>query len=132
MKKVLFCILALSVSAFAVSSKVVAKATAHSTSLTWNASTGSSCNGSIVYNVYTGATAGGENYTTPLNSSPLSSTGYVDTAVVPLQTKFYTVKASCTTSSAGSQSGPSNEAGPCVTPGDPVPPPPTGVTATSN
>jgi hypothetical protein len=59
----------------------------------------------VTYNVFRGTAPGGEG-TTPLNSSPISGTSYMDTNVVSGQTYFYVVTA---VNSAGS-SGDSNEA----------------------
>lgn len=105
------------------------KATAHSTTLNWNASTGTSCAGTLGYWVYSGATSGGENFSTPLNTTALTVLSFVDTNVVALQTKFYVLKAGCSSSTAG-LSVPSAEVK-ATTPADvdPAPNPPTGVSA---
>lgn len=103
----------------------LATATTHQTTLSWLASSGTSCSGTIGYWVYTGATSGGENYSTPLNSTAITGLTYVDLAVSPSQTKFYTLKAGCSTSTAG-LSVPSAEVS-GTTPGDSQPNPPTGV-----
>ena len=101
------------------SAQVVAKATAHSVTLTWTASTTTGVTG---YNIYRGTTAGGENYTTPLNSALVTGTTYVDTTVSPLTTYYYTAEAYCPTCTPNS-SVPSNEVSAAV-PGNPQPSPP--------
>lgn len=110
-----------------VSKTMKAKAGPHSTTLNWTAST-FVCSGTMSYNVYSGASSGGENYTTPINPSLINGFSFVDTNVVPLQTKFYTVKTNCS-SSTPPLSVPSPEAS-GTTPGDAQPGPPTNVTAT--
>ena len=60
----------------------------HSVSLAWTASTTSG----VTYNVYRGPSSGGEG-TTPINSSPITTTTYQDTNVTAGQEYFYTVKA---------------------------------------
>jgi len=58
------------------------------------------------YNFYRGTAAGGES-STPLNSSPVSTCSFIDTAsLVEGQEYFYTAKAT----GPGGLSGPSNEA----------------------
>jgi hypothetical protein len=68
--------------------------------LTWNAVT-TYVNGTAIpnastalsYNVYRSNVAGGENYGTPLNPSPLSTTSYYDSTVAVGTTYFYTTAA---------------------------------------
>ena len=67
--------------------------TAHSVSLNWTASTSSNVTG---YNIYRSTTAGGSY--TKLNSTPVSGTGYTDTAVQAGQTYYYV----CTAVDSGS------------------------------
>lgn len=93
---------------------------AHSVSLTCNPpTTGTTPSG---YNFYRGTTKGGENYTTPLNSTPTTSCAFTDTTVVALTTYYYTAESWCPTCSPD-LSGPSNEVQVTV-PGDPQPNPP--------
>jgi hypothetical protein len=73
----------------------------HSVSLAWMASSTSG----VTYNVFRGTATGGES-TTPLNSSPVSATGYTDTNVTSGQIYFYVV----TAVDSGGSSGDSNEA----------------------
>ena len=70
--------------------------------LSWSASPSS---GVVGYNVYRGATSGGES-STPLNSTPINVTSYVDTNVTAGMTYYYVVTA---VGSNGVQSAPSNE-----------------------
>jgi fibronectin type 3 domain-containing protein len=70
--------------------------------LTWTAPSGS---GVIGYNIYRGLSSGGES-ATPLNSSPVTSTSYVDNTAANGTTYYYTVAAVGT----GGQSKPSAEA----------------------
>jgi fibronectin type 3 domain-containing protein len=60
----------------------------HSVALVWTASSTSG----VTYNVFRGTTPGGES-TTPLNSAPVSATGYTDTNVTSGQAYFYVVTA---------------------------------------
>jgi hypothetical protein len=60
----------------------------HDMSLSWSASTSSDIVG---YNVYRGTTAGGES-STPLNSTPISGTSYLDETVTAGTTYYYVVK----------------------------------------
>lgn len=131
MKKMLIVMLLLTVGVGFAQSKpkkkaLIAKATIHSTSLTWNASTTSTVTG---YNVYKGTTAGGES-STPINTGLVQS-GYVDTNVTPLQTVFYVVKAFDPTSTSPGLSAASNEVS-ATTPGNGAPNPPTNVTSSAN
>ena len=74
--------------------------------LSW---TGSTSNGGATitgYNVYKGTSAGGENFSTPVNSSPVAGTTYTATGLTGGQTYFFEVKA---VNSAG-ESTASNEA----------------------
>jgi fibronectin type 3 domain-containing protein len=57
--------------------------------LTWVASTTSG----VTYNVYRSTTAGGENFSTPLNISPISVVFFYDTTVAIGTTYFYKVVA---------------------------------------
>jgi len=61
--------------------------------------------GVVGYNVFRGTTSGGES-TTPLNSTPINGTSYVDTNVTPEVTYYYYVTA---VGSDGVQSAPSGE-----------------------
>ena len=70
--------------------------------LSWGASPSS---GVVGYNVYRGTTSGGES-STPLNSTPIDGTSYVDTNVTTGMTYYYVVTS---VSSNGVQSAPSNE-----------------------
>ena len=72
----------------------------HWIELTWHAS---ATNG-VMYNVFRGTSPGGEN-ATPLNSSPISGTTYMDTTVTPGQNYYYTVEAV----DPGGSSAPTNE-----------------------
>lgn len=106
---------------------LVAKLTAHSVSLTCNPpTTGTPPTG---YFFYRGTTAGGEN-PTPLNASFVTTCAYTDTAVTPLSSYFYTAKSYSSTSAPPGLSTASNEVQATI-PGDPVPNPPGGLTATS-
>jgi len=80
----------------------------HDVILTLTASTSAGIAG---YNIYRGTTAGGES-TTPLNSTPVNATNYVDANVTPGSTYYYVVT---TVASDGvTQSSPSNEASAAV------------------
>ena len=70
--------------------------------LSWGASPSSGIAG---YNVYRGTTSGGES-STPLNSTPINGTSYVDTNVTSGMTYYYVVTS---VGSNGAQSAPSNE-----------------------
>ena len=70
--------------------------------LSWGASPSSGIAG---YNVYRGTTSGGES-STPLNSTPINGTSYVDTNVTAGMTYYYVVTS---VGSNGAQSAPSNE-----------------------
>jgi hypothetical protein len=70
--------------------------------LSWGASPSA---GIVGYNVYRGTTSGGES-STPLNSTPINGTGYVDTNVTAGMTYYYVVTS---VGSNGVQSAPSNE-----------------------
>ena len=92
--------------------------------LTWTDSTTTGA----TYNVYRATTAGGENYASPLNATPLiaGSTAYYDTTVATGTQYFYTVVAVGT---GGGLSTPSNEVSAQV----PVPPnPPTNAKASND
>lgn len=75
---------------------------AHCVSLSWLASTSS---GVTSYNVYRGATSGGE----AVYVTGVTTTTYVDTGVSPGATYFYEVTAVCPTLCNPTESGPSNE-----------------------
>jgi hypothetical protein len=75
----------------------------HDVILSWAASTTS---GVVGYNVFRGATSGGET-ATPLNSSPLNGTTYTDATVQAGQTYYYVVTA--VASNDVTQSADSNE-----------------------
>ena len=61
----------------------------HNVNLSWTASTTS---GVVGYNVYRGTTSGGES-STPLNSSPVSGTTFMDESVTAGSTYYYVVTA---------------------------------------
>ena len=61
---------------------------AHAANLSWTAST----TPNVTYNVYRAAASTGP-FTTPLNSSPITGTTYVDTTVQAGQTYYYVVTA---------------------------------------
>jgi hypothetical protein len=75
----------------------------HDVILSWTAST---TPGVVGYNVFRGATSGGES-TTPLNSSPINGTTYTDATVQAGQTYYYVVTA--VASNDVTQSADSNE-----------------------
>jgi hypothetical protein len=75
----------------------------HDVILSWTAST---TPGVVGYNVFRGATSGGES-TTPLNSSPINGTTYADATVQAGQTYYYVVTA--VASGDVTQSADSNE-----------------------
>jgi hypothetical protein len=74
----------------------------HTVSLSWTASTTSG----VTYNVYRAMTSGGYNYTTPLNSTPISGTSFTDCSVTLGQTYYYVVRA---VDGSGDQSVNTNE-----------------------
>jgi hypothetical protein len=74
----------------------------HDVILSWGASQSS---GVVGYNVYRGTALGGES-STPLNSTPINGTTYVDANVTPGTAYYYVVTA---VGSGGVQSAPSNE-----------------------
>jgi hypothetical protein len=94
------------------------KATAgvHTVTLTWLASAAKGVTG---YNVYRGTTAGGENYSTPVNSTLVNGLTFTDSTVSAMTQYFYTAKAFCPTCTPNA-SVPSNEVT-ATTPGDPQP-----------
>jgi fibronectin type 3 domain-containing protein len=57
--------------------------------LTWTAST----TAGVTYNVYRAITAGGENFSVPLNTSPITAVFFYDTTVAIGTTYFYKVVA---------------------------------------
>jgi fibronectin type 3 domain-containing protein len=75
----------------------------HDVILSWTAST---TPGVVGYNVFRGATSGGES-ATPLNSSPINGTTYCDATVQAGQTYYYVVTA--VASNDVTQSADSNE-----------------------
>ena len=90
-----------------------AGATSYSAALSWTASTSAaSCTSPCTfgYNVYRGTTSGGENLTTPLNSSVVTGTTYSDTTVALGNTYYYVVQAVETTGGLTLTSASSNEA----------------------
>jgi hypothetical protein len=94
---------------------------AHSNSLTWTQTTDP-----VALNcVFKSATKGGENAANPLFCSTSPITAYIDAAVNPGDSNYYTVDA---VNAAGKASGFSNEVGPLVTPFLP----PTNLSGTSN
>jgi hypothetical protein len=108
----------------------------HSVALTFAASTSAaSCSSTTSppctfgYNVFRGTVSGAES-TTPLNSSPITSTTYTDSTVTlgssPI-TYFYVVKAVETAGGVTVASGPSNEAS-ATFPGIPAAPASLGAT----
>ena len=74
----------------------------HDVVLSWTAGPSSGIQG---YDVYRGTTSGGES-STPLNSTPIDGTGYVDASVTAGVTYYYYVTA---VGSGGVQSAPSGE-----------------------
>jgi fibronectin type 3 domain-containing protein len=81
--------------------------------LTWVAST----TPSVTYNVYRATVSKGENYSAPLNSSPIGTLSFYDTTVALGTNYFYTVAA---VGSGGALSTPSQEVSALI----PVPPNP--------
>jgi len=74
----------------------------HTVSISWVASTTSS----VTYNVYRATTSGGYNYSTPLNSTPISGTSFSDCTIALGQTYYYVIRA---VDGSGNQSVNSNE-----------------------
>ena len=74
----------------------------HDVILSWTAS---GTSGNVAYNVYRGITSGGEN-STPLNTTPINDTTYVDESVASGTTYYYVVTA---VNSNGVQSAASGE-----------------------
>lgn len=74
----------------------------HTVALSWTAGT----TNNVTYNVYRATTSGGYNYATPLNSTPISGTSFVDCTVALGQMYYYVVRA---IDSSGNQSTNSNE-----------------------
>lgn len=92
----------------------------HAVALTWVETGCSAC----TFKVYRGATAGGENYATPIGTTAAGVLAYTDSAVVSGTTYYYTVTAYST-----SESLPSNEANAVI----PISPnAPSGLSATAN
>lgn len=132
MKKLLLAALAIGLFATAASAKhvvsteprsdiprILAQITGHSVTLQWNASAGSSgCSATatppctIAYNIFRGTATGAES-ATPINSSLVSGTTYVDPITLTAQavTYFYIVEAvEVVNGVTGLSSTPSNEA----------------------
>jgi hypothetical protein len=78
----------------------------------------------VSFNFYRGTASGGEN-AIPLNAAPLANCNYVDSAVTPLQTYYYTAKAYLATANPN-LSSPSNEVTATI-PADSQPAAPTGL-----
>jgi len=77
--------------------------TNHGIGLTWTAP--SNCSG-CTYNAYRGTSTGAENYTSPVNTSPITTTTFLDQTGTAGTTYYYTV-----TAKNGTIEGvPSNEA----------------------
>ena len=74
----------------------------HTVALSWVASTTSGAK----YNIYRAVTSGGYNYTTPLNSAPVSGTSFMDCTIALGQTYYYVIRA---VDSNGNQSANSSE-----------------------
>ena len=85
---------------FAVNAPVTLKGS-HAVALTWTGA-----NGVAAYNVYRSPKTGSEG-TTPINSSPVTSTAWTDAAVTPGATYYYVVKS---VGASGSLSPPCTEA----------------------
>ena len=75
---------------------------AHAANLRWTAST----TPNVTYNVYRATSSSGP-FTTPLNTSPISGTTYIDTSVQAGQTYYYVATA---VASDGTQSADSSPA----------------------
>ena len=121
MKKVLIWLMfAIPFAAFAQTPQIHMSATSpHSVILTCSAGAGTSPTG---FNFFRGTTAGGES-STPLNTAPVSTCAYTDTAVTAATTYYYTA----TEIVGGVSSGPSNEVSGQITVF-----PPTGVSLSIN
>ena len=74
---------------------------AHAANLSWTAST----TPNVTYNVYRAAASTGP-FTTPLNSSPITGTTYVDTTVLAGQTYYYVVTAVASNGTLSANSSP--------------------------
>ncbi len=74
----------------------------HAANLSWTAST----TPNVTYNVYRAAASTGP-FSTPLNSSPITGTKYVDTTVQAGQTYYYAVTAVASTGTQSATSSPS-------------------------
>ena len=74
---------------------------AHAANLSWTAST----TPNVTYNVYRSTSSTGP-FTTPLNSSPITGTTYVDTTVQAGQTYYYVVSAVAANGTQSANSGP--------------------------
>ncbi len=72
----------------------------HWAELSWDPS----ATGGVTYNVYRGTSSGGES-NTPLNTTPITGTSYIDSTVTPGQNYFYEIKAV----DSGGNSTPTNE-----------------------
>lgn len=104
-----------------VKAKVNRTLTGHSVTLSCTPSTSTGVTG---YNFYRGLVSGQES-TTPLNTVPTASCGYVDSTVSALTTYFYTAKAVCPSCSP-TLSVASNEVSAVIQGDQPLPP--TGLT----
>jgi hypothetical protein len=74
---------------------------AHAANLSWTASS----TPNVTYNVYRAAASAGP-FTTPLNSSPITGTTYVDTTVQAGQTYYYVVTAVAANGTQSADSSP--------------------------
>lgn len=108
-------------------SKVANTVTGHIATISWVASL-STCTTGLGYNLYKGVTSGGEVYTTPINTSLITTLSYSDSSVVAGTTYYYTLESFCSSDNPSS-SVPSSEVQ-AVIPGN-QPLPPTGITVTA-
>jgi hypothetical protein len=86
----------------------VTKATAHSVTLSWTAST----TAGVTYNVYRGAAAAGPFAVISTATSPGSTTTYTDSSVTPGATYFYQVTSACGPTACGPNFQPNSESVP--------------------
>ena len=89
--------------------------------LTWSESSSCTSPCTITYNVYRGATAGGESTTPAPNATPLTTLTYTDSTVALGNTYYYVVQAVETTGGLVLNSANSNEVS-CTLPQAPVAP----------
>ena len=61
----------------------------HTIAVTW----GASSTGGVTYNIYRATSSGGYNYSSPLNSTPISGTSFVDCTAALGQTYYYVIRA---------------------------------------